>query len=73
MQGEAGPVGSAKVGYLAQEPELDAEKTVLENVMEGVADKTAIVQRFEEVTKLLEASPNVNAFAHLLGYTLTVC
>jgi ATP-binding cassette ChvD family protein len=37
------------VGYLEQEPKLDPRKTVLENVQEGVADKVAIVHRFNEI------------------------
>ena len=52
-------MGGAKIGYLAQEPELDPEKTVLENVMDGVADKTALVERYHEVKKELETNPNV--------------
>ncbi|MEL6794810.1 MAG: ATP-binding cassette domain-containing protein, partial [Pseudomonadota bacterium] len=39
----------AKVGYLPQEPELDEEKTVRENVMEGVAEKKAILDRYNEL------------------------
>ena len=37
------------VGYLEQEPKLDPRKTVLENVQEGVADKVAVVNRFNEI------------------------
>jgi ATP-binding cassette ChvD family protein len=37
------------VGYLEQEPKLDPNKTVLENVQEGVAEKVAIVHRFNEI------------------------
>ncbi len=37
--GEAWVAEGATVGYLPQEPQLDASKTVLENVMEGVASK----------------------------------
>ena len=38
-----------KVGYLPQEPELDDSKTVLETVMEGVADAQAMVTRYEDL------------------------
>ena len=38
-----------KVGYLPQEPVLDDEKTVLETVMEGVADAQAMVTRYEDL------------------------
>ena len=39
----------ARVGYLQQEPQLDATKSVRENVMEGVAAKKALVDRYNEI------------------------
>ena len=39
------------VGYLAQEPELDANKTVREIVEEGVAETTAILKEYEEINE----------------------
>ncbi|PLP57889.1 energy-dependent translational throttle protein EttA [Mesorhizobium loti] len=47
--GEAWLAENATVGYLAQEPQLDANKTVFENIMEGVAKKTAIIERYNEL------------------------
>jgi len=47
--GEAWAAESAKVGYLAQEPELDASKDVLGNVMEGAKEKKALVDRYNEL------------------------
>ena len=47
--GEAWLADGATLGYLAQEPQLDASKTVLENVMEGVAPKKAILDRYNEL------------------------
>ncbi|MER9795753.1 energy-dependent translational throttle protein EttA [Mesorhizobium sp. M0142] len=47
--GEAWLAESATVGYLAQEPALDPNKNVFENVMEGVAAKTAIIERYNEL------------------------
>lgn len=47
--GEAWLAEGATVGYLAQEPELDNSKTVFENVMDGVAKKTAIINRYNEL------------------------
>ncbi|MGU3574441.1 energy-dependent translational throttle protein EttA [Brucellaceae bacterium C25G] len=47
--GEAWLADGATCGYLAQEPELDPNKTVFENVMEGVADKQAILDRYNEL------------------------
>ncbi|RWR50527.1 energy-dependent translational throttle protein EttA [Sinirhodobacter ferrireducens] len=49
FQGEAWAAKGAKVGYLAQEPQLDDSKTVRENVMEGVAEKTAKLERYNEL------------------------
>jgi len=39
----------ARVGYLPQEPQLDPNKTVRENVMEGVAEKQAMLDRYNEL------------------------
>jgi energy-dependent translational throttle protein EttA len=47
--GEARPAEGIKVGYLPQEPELDEEKDVLGNAMEGVAEKKAILDRYNEI------------------------
>jgi ATP-binding cassette ChvD family protein len=47
--GEAWLADGATLGYLEQEPKLDPTKTVFENVMEGVADKTAILNRYNEL------------------------
>jgi len=48
-QGEAWLAEGATVGYLAQEPQLDPAKTVFQNVMDGVARKTAIIDRYNEL------------------------
>ena len=47
--GEAWLAEGATVGYLSQEPELDPDKDVLGNVMEGVAAKQAILDRYNEL------------------------
>ena len=39
----------ARVGYLSQEPQLDPGKSVRENVMDGVAAKKAILDRYNEL------------------------
>ncbi|MDE2911369.1 MAG: energy-dependent translational throttle protein EttA [Paracoccaceae bacterium] len=44
--GEAWAAPGVRVGYLPQEPVLDPSLTVRENVMLGVAEKVAIVERF---------------------------
>jgi ATP-binding cassette ChvD family protein len=47
--GEAKPADGIRVGYLAQEPQLDESKDVLGNAMEGVAEKKAILDRYNEI------------------------
>ena len=47
--GEAWLADGATSGYLAQEPQLDPSKDVMGNVMEGVAEKQAILDRYNEL------------------------
>src|SRR5688572_19240623 len=47
--GEAWAAEGVRVGYLPQEPELDASKDVIGNAMEGVAEKKALVDRYNEI------------------------
>ena len=47
--GEAWADKGTRVGYLPQEPKLDESKTVRENVMEGVAPKKDLLDRFNAV------------------------
>jgi ATP-binding cassette ChvD family protein len=47
--GEGWVAQGARVGYLEQEPQLDPAKTVRENVMEGVAAKRALLERYNEI------------------------
>jgi len=48
--GEAWAAKGAKVGFLKQEPELNADKDVVGNVMEGAGEMAALLARFEEVS-----------------------
>jgi ATP-binding cassette ChvD family protein len=47
--GEGWVAEGARVGYLEQEPHLDESKSVRENVMEGVAAKKALIDRYNEI------------------------
>jgi ATP-binding cassette ChvD family protein len=47
--GEAWAAEGAKVGYLPQEPHLDEMLNVRDNVMLGVADKKAIIDRYNDL------------------------
>ena len=43
----------ARIGYLEQEPQLDESKDVMGNVMEGVAEAQAMLDRYDEIWELL--------------------
>jgi ATP-binding cassette ChvD family protein len=47
--GEAWVAEGARVGFLPQEPQLDANKSVRENVMDGVAPQKAVLDRYNEL------------------------
>jgi ATP-binding cassette ChvD family protein len=48
--GEAFPAEGTRIGYLPQEPQLDAKKNVLQHVEEAVAEKRKILTRYEEIS-----------------------
>ncbi len=48
--GEAFPAAGTRIGFLPQEPQLDPGKNVLEQVEEAVAQKRAVLQRYEELS-----------------------
>ena len=48
--GEAWPGEGVTVGYLPQEPQLDPEKTVLENVKDGVRPVADMIDRFNAIS-----------------------
>jgi ATP-binding cassette ChvD family protein len=49
FSGDGWVAEGARVGYLPQEPQLDPDKTVRENVMEGVAAQKAVLDRYNEL------------------------
>jgi energy-dependent translational throttle protein EttA len=51
--GEAQPADGITVGFLPQEPRLDASKTVLGNVEEGVSEIKALLERYDELNMKL--------------------
>jgi ATP-binding cassette ChvD family protein len=60
--GEARPAPGTRIGFLQQEPKLEAGKTVQEIVEGAVHETRALVQRFEEIgIKLGEDPPNMDA------------
>src|SRR5436853_3441711 len=50
FSGEAWAAEGARVGFLPQEPALDLDKDVFGNVIEGLAEVKALVERFEAVS-----------------------
>ncbi|WP_159633757.1 energy-dependent translational throttle protein EttA [Sphingobacterium composti Ten et al. 2007 non Yoo et al. 2007] len=69
-QGEVVFSPGYSVGYLAQEPVLDPEKTVREIVEEGVAEITAILKEYEEINEkfgLPEVYEDADAMDKLLA------
>jgi ATP-binding cassette ChvD family protein len=50
FNGEAWAADGVKVGYLEQEPKLDPNKNVMENVMDGLGETVSLLKRFEEVS-----------------------
>ena len=49
-EGEAFIADGVKVGYLSQEPHLDSSKNVFENIMDGLAEKKALIDEFNLVS-----------------------
>lgn len=49
FEGEAIPMSGIKIGYLPQEPQLDADKTVREEVESGMGEVAGAQKRLEEV------------------------
>ncbi len=50
FNGEAWAADGVKVGYLEQEPQLNPDKNVMENVMDGVAPVRDLLKEFEEIS-----------------------
>lgn len=71
--GEAWLAEGATLGYLEQEPKLDENKTVMENVMEGVASKTAIVDRYNELMMNYSTKRRMRARSSRTSSTARTC
>jgi sulfate-transporting ATPase len=65
-QGEAWAAEGIRVGYLQQEPQLDPNKTVKENVMDGVRPVADLVDRFNEISNLMADPPEDADFDALM-------
>src|SRR5436190_8207337 len=66
--GEAWPGEHITVGYLEQEPQLDASKTVRENVMEGVRPVADMLERFNAISaEMADPSDDFDALMAEMG------
>jgi energy-dependent translational throttle protein EttA len=78
--GDARPLPGTRIGFLPQEPQLDATKDVRGNVMEGVREQQALLDQFNEIsarfaepmdddemTRLLEKQGNLQERIDALG------
>ena len=64
--GEAWPGEGIRVGYLAQEPQLDPTKTVLENVKDGVRPIADMIDRFNAISAEMGAPQDDTDFDALM-------
>jgi sulfate-transporting ATPase len=70
--GEARLADGYSVGYLQQEPQLDPQKTVFENVMDAVDHSRAVLRRFEEINARLGEPLDDKEMEKLLAEQATV-
>ena len=66
FEGEARPQPGINIGYLPQEPELDEEKNVRENVETGVHETKSLLARFDEISMRFGESLTDNEMNALL-------
>jgi ATP-binding cassette ChvD family protein len=64
--GEAWAGENITVGYLAQEPQLDDSKTVLENVKDGARETADMMDRFNEISTIMGDPPEDADFDALM-------
>jgi energy-dependent translational throttle protein EttA len=63
FEGEAWPGQGVTVGYLPQEPDLNPDKDVKGNVMEGVGEAAALLERFNELSAKMAEELDDDAMA----------
>jgi hypothetical protein len=66
FDGERWVKPGTRVGYLAQEPQLDESRSVHDNIMDGLKDKTDLLQAFEDCSAAM-AEPDADIDAVRLG------
>ena len=63
IQGEARPQAGIKIGYLAQEPQLNTEKDVRGNVEEGLSEAIDALAGLDKIYGLREPDADFDALA----------
>ena len=66
--GEAWAAEGVRVGYLEQEPHLDASKSVFENVMEGMGEIKSVVDEFNEISAKFAEPMSDDEMNDLIAY-----
>ncbi len=64
--GDARPLPGTRIGYLSQEPQLDAAKDVRGNVMDGVREQQALLDQFNEISAKFAEPMDDDEMARLL-------
>ena len=67
--GDAWAEKGVRVGYLPQEPELDPTKNVFDNVMDGVGEIQAVLDRYNQVAAIQFENP----FHHIVEKISVMC
>ena len=67
FHGEAILARQMRVGYVAQEPQLDLDKTVRENLLSAIAPVQALLDRYNAVADRLGEGPEADEMAKLLA------
>ena len=68
FQGEAWAAEGTRVGYLEQEPQLDENKNVFENIMEGMGETKAMIDRYNIVSaEMCEPEADMDALMAEMG------
>ena len=67
FDGEAWAMDGLKIGYLAQEPKLDASKNVFDNIMDSLAHKRALLDEFNAISEKFAEEMSDDAMNDLLA------
>jgi ATP-binding cassette ChvD family protein len=65
-EGEARPMPGIRIGYLAQEPEMDLNKSVREVVIEAVAETKTLLEQFDRISMQFAEPMSDDEMNHLL-------